>query len=616
MVEREPEPQQKTSSPAAVTTRGADPYWPKQWRQTFHPVAPGTSAQGDISGGLLRDDGVWHLFKGCHGGTFPAGAWCHLTTTNLVDYVSHGPMVVPPSAAFPKPLTLGTGAVQPLPDGSGTIAAFINHFDAYATSSDGMRSWTARNFSVPVSIKPPGAERDMARPLQSASGDWYMMVGCGLPPVGSSPLRGPAAVCRYKASDVNALANWTFDGFLHVSNTSFFGQPLNFYEVPDFFPLDTHDTTVDPSARPRVAAGSAHATAGTAASSTALGNGTFGSSTHVLVVDAWAFFEGRGIFVHNVEWHSGEWAADGGDFAVQAAGCLDYGWWYAARSTASESNRGRRMIWGVIATDVTHYNESRPCNRLFSSLPRELFLASDQRTVHVRPPPELALLRKSQLPSTPGPRAVSLACSHGGRQRSLQPLGNGTAAEVRAILNISSPSASPSTGAARFGIYALASAAMAEAVYISYNGSHAAIDTRNSSINQSASLRTLLTAPLKRPASGVVQLAVYIDETVIELFASDCVCAEPPSAATRPERRGLAGGNTLEHCECDHVRSSAAVAITSLAFPAHEEAATNLGLFASCDGEDTAGQTATALVQGWLLRPAPVTLAEELRVPA
>ena len=60
---------------------------------------------------------------------------------------------------------------------------------------------------------------------------------------------------------------------------------------------------------------------------------------------------------------------------------MDYGWWYAARSTSDASNSGRRMIWGVIAIDVTQEAEARPLNRLHSSLPREVSLAEDGTTV-------------------------------------------------------------------------------------------------------------------------------------------------------------------------------------------------------------------------------------------
>ena len=100
--------------------------------------------------------------------------------------------------------------------------------------------------------------------------------------------KGPqgAAVCRFKATDVS-LANWTYDGLLFQSNSTWSGVGGRFvsvYEVPDFFPLTSSK----------------------------------GATKHVLGTDPWAQGGpgGPGCPVHNVEWRSGTWSADGKDFAV------------------------------------------------------------------------------------------------------------------------------------------------------------------------------------------------------------------------------------------------------------------------------------------------------------
>jgi hypothetical protein len=52
-----------------------------------------------------------------------------------------------------------------------------------------------------------------------------------------------AGVCRFKARD-DTLANWTYDGTIFESNTtwSVMGSNwINFYEVPDFYPLTNAD---------------------------------------------------------------------------------------------------------------------------------------------------------------------------------------------------------------------------------------------------------------------------------------------------------------------------------------------------------------------------------------
>ena len=161
---------------------------------------------------------------------------------------------------------------------------------------------------------------------------------------------------------------------------------------------------------------------------------------HVVVVDPWAKFS-DGYHVHNVgasstapilrlifvfaEWHTGDWAADGSSFTPTKQGCLDYGWWYAARSLTDGSNSGRRLMYGNIGSgrdpllvlawrplssccaDVTHGANSvmtkKPWTiriRFFTALPREVVLAADGETVHVRPPAELEGLRAAGVPPT------------------------------------------------------------------------------------------------------------------------------------------------------------------------------------------------------------------------
>lgn len=132
-----------------------------------------------------------------------------------------------------------------------------------------------------------------------------------------------------------------------------------------------------------------------------------GATKHVLVVDPWAQGGpgGSGYHVHNVEWRSGTWSADGSSFSIEQTGVLDYGWWYAARSITTMTNKGadRRLMSGNIGTDVTRGAASITGTvkgaggiRLFTSLPREISLAADGSTVHVKPPAELSGLRSGK----------------------------------------------------------------------------------------------------------------------------------------------------------------------------------------------------------------------------
>lgn len=86
--------------------------------------------------------------------------------------------------------------------------------------------------------------------------------------------------------------------------------------------------------------------------------------------------------------------------------------------------------------------------------------------------------------------------------------------------------------------------------------------SQNTSVFQS-SYRIRNAAPFLMPVSGMVQLRLYLDQTVLELFASNCQCAA--------EAR----------CECQDANETA-VAVTGLAFPLRNNA-TSLGLYAKGD---------------------------------
>ena len=519
-----------------------DAAWSPLWQLSFHPVAPNITSQGDSCGGL-HVNGTWHVMTSCGGG------WTHLTTTDLVHYTSHAQIKI----------AGGTGSVVPSPDGNGVIG-FVNSISKRVVSTNGMRTWAAANTTT---VGSPGG-RDQARPLQSADGTWFQMMGCG-------QNAKDGAVCRFRATDPLRLSAWTFDGFLWQSNHTIFGAKFDFCEVPDFYPLTTKKG---------------------------------GVTKHVLVVDPWGSNEWNHSsavqplptppasydpHVHNVQWITGTWSHDGKKFEPEKLGCLDYGWWYAARSTADSSNTGRRLMYGNIGSDVVR----SPVNpwpeheakglRFFNSLPRDVSLAADGQTVHVRPPPELKGLRASASPTVTA-AAERLEC---GKHRVLS-------AELRAAEFVVMVNISQLQAGATVGMFVLASAGLEEAVYVGVNSTAVFIDTRQSSVNktmfdQGFRLQTVLLAPFSRPASGVLQLHVWLDESVVEIFAADCVCSSAD----------------MSSCDCEG-HSKTAVAVTALAFAggSGHGAATTSGLFATCAGGGSAGATAGASI--WALNAAPV----------
>ena len=429
----------------------------------------------------------------------------------------------------------------------------------------------------------PGGGRDYARPLQSQSGDWFMMIGCSTnfnnPQFAlNSSSQMDGAVCRFKATgDVGKLDTWSFSGFQYHSNSTIFGQLSLTDEVPDFFELATP--------------------AG-------------GRARHVLLIDPLGttpchekegcFPEGRTTLSHNIEWRTGAWSRDGSEFTTTGAqGALDYGMWYAPRSVADASNTGRRLIWGNLASDATSTAiPEHPVKRFFTSLPRELSLAADGKTVLVTPPPELAALRTASLGQ---PAQHELRCGDS------VVLGEANATELELRINVSSAGSSHY----EVGAFLLATAAMDEAAYVSvspstlpsaaFQGSNVAIDlrkTNNDTARYIANTTTgwpwqsVIPAPFAEPPSGVLQFRIFLDVNVVEVFAADCTCT--------------ASASSLADCECDK-GNRAAVAVTALVAPsvAAGSAANRVGLFARCAGAGRHEFAASS--RAWKLRPARFT---------
>ena len=607
--------------------------WPPHWQQQYHPAVPNSSTNSDISGGLYLH-GRWHVIVSCAGGSYSQFSWCHLSTSNLVDYVSHGPLVVSTHDTLGHAL-MSTGSLVPMPAEPSTIVAFFNNNTLYGVSTDGMRTWTAQPLVLPIPPAPMRSWmgwRDQARPLQSADGTWFMVIGC------SEPVT--AAVCRYRATDEHRLSSWRYDGLLVTSNSSFFGQPLNMFEVPDFFPLDRpppRDSPLLELQRHKRAAQRSAGDAGAAAAAAA----PHGQTVHVLLTDPLLQPSHHppvdGWYPHNVEWRTGDWSPNGSHYRLLKHGVMDYGWWYAARTSADVTNCGRRLIWGNIRTDVSQGGALAPAEPFpmffFTSLPRELTIADDGETLLVRPPLELHSLRASPLASV---TSETLRCAAGGAPW-YRPLGEAVAAELDVRLNVSSTSGDVASTMERFGVYVYASApGLEEAAYVWLNWTHVAIDLRNTSQNASIkpAFRTVLAAPFAlagmrdpeltdttmphvlspteagaadptagaMPASRpwrVVQLHAYLDVSVIELFATDCTC---DATATTPA-----------DCDCRSSRSESAIAVTAIAFSMRKNA-TAVGLYTRCsvDAAEGSPRSVEATVRSWTLRSARVTEAPDV----
>ena len=191
-------------------------------------------------------------------------------------------------------------------------------------------------------------------------------------------------------------------------------------------------------------------------------------------------------------------------------------------------------------------------------------------------------------------------------------LGEGNATELELRLNISAGLFQLQSSTFAVGAFLLATEDSSEALRVSFsprtlagaafNGSNVAIDLRSTNDDTAKTIanttsagdwpwRSVIPAPFAAPATGVLQLRIFLDVNVLEVFAADCHC---PSTVS-----------TLTACDCSQPEQ--AVALTALAAPsmAAGSRANRVGLFAHCGA--ATGLIFPASSQAWKLRPAEFT---------
>lgn len=296
---------------------------------------------------------------------------------------------------------------------------------------------------------------------------------------------------------------------------------------------------------------------------------------------------------------------------------------------ADGSNSGRRLIWGNIASDVTATAvPEHPVKRCMTSLPRELTLAADAKSVRVTAPPELAELCASPMD---GSRAAAAGDSRGAQDHELRcgdrvMQGQGDAMEIELRLNISAavanvPLAETAPATFEVGAFLLATDELSEALRVynsprtlagaAFNGSNVAIDLRSTNNDTAKGIantmsvgdwpwHSVILAPFAAPASGVVQLRIFLDVNMLEVFAADCAC---PAAASV---------SSLAACDCS--QNEQAVALTALAAPSTTAGAwaNRLSLFAHCAAGEP-GLVFPASSRCWRLRAANFTQQQPVK---
>ncbi|WP_265112232.1 GH32 C-terminal domain-containing protein [Halosolutus halophilus] len=247
------------------------------------------------------------------------------------------------------------------------------------------------------------------------------------------------------------------------------------------------------------------------------------------------FGESQLLHVSNYEevrYYLGTYDADEGSFDLDRSGLLDHGDFYAPQSLRDDD--GRWLMWGWVKEDR---DASAQWDAGWSgtlSLPRHVDLDADGR-LRQRPAPELTALREAHVHG----ETTTLTDDH----RSLPVTGH--ALEIGAEIRIED--------ADEFGFVVRESPDNEEETLIRYTReSTVVVDRAGSSLDPRAS-----NAPVSMPVSPVddsLSLRLFVDGSVLELFANDRHCLTTRIYPTREESDGVsmyaAGGSaTLEELD-------------------------------------------------------------------
>lgn len=202
-------------------------------------------------------------------------------------------------------------------------------------------------------------------------------------------------------------------------------------------------------------------------------------------------------------------------FTPRSQGLLDAGGYLYAPQVMIDGN-GRRLMWGWLQEGRDDEAQGEAGWSGVMSLPRELSLRADG-TVASRPVPELQRLRQATLYDEA--RKV-----RSGAQPLLE--ARGRFLEIEMVCR--------PQGAARFGLGLLRSFDGHEATRIIYHVAREQliVDRERSSLDNGDRERHQAACPL---VDGRLQLQIYVDGSVIEVFANDTTCMTTRSYPTLPE---------------------------------------------------------------------------------
>lgn len=234
---------------------------------------------------------------------------------------------------------------------------------------------------------------------------------------------------------------------------------------------------------------------------------------HVLVVSVWAERQ-----IHYCIYYVG--TIVDGRLLPEHVGRLDPGpSFYAPQSMRDQ--HGRRIMWGWLREGRTLEAQSAAGWSGVMSLPRVLALHADG-TVGATPAPELQALRDE---------LTQVADVELGPAQTLDLRGD--TLEIVAVFEAGD--------AAELGLSVRCASDGSEATHIRYNYAEGRllIDTRKSSVDETTAQRDLYTASCPLDRDGKLTLHIFLDRSVIEVFANAYVHAALRVYPTRPDSDGI-----------------------------------------------------------------------------
>lgn len=236
---------------------------------------------------------------------------------------------------------------------------------------------------------------------------------------------------------------------------------------------------------------------------------------HVLLVSVW-----HEEMLHHAVYMVGTF--DGRRFAAEHERLLDAGVLYAPQTM--EDDRGRRLLWGWLRESRGRQAMAGSSWNGVMSLPWELTLRDDS-TLGVRPVQEVEVLRRDHL-------HLENLVVDGGTER-LIPAANSASLELTSVMDCGD--------AVRFGLVVRRSLDGVEQTRIIYDpaGGRLTVDRRQSSADMSVD-RTLHEAPLKLTGNEPLRLRVFLDRSVIEVFANERIALTDRIYPTHPDSLGIA----------------------------------------------------------------------------